>query len=344
MLRRSLSSLLKHRPKTTKVEVGSNRFLDEPHFTKSKEIFAAPPFPNKRVIHNWRFFIRAGKAATGPPVGQEFSKLGLKVMDFTKAFNDRTKPIFKDDVDLIVRIQVYFDKTYTYRIEPPPTAWFLLRAARKKRRELNPVHIANCWTCYITLEMIYEIARIKQFIWETPETPPIEMRVRSIIGQARRMGMCVLGVDAPTSPMKGITAKAYEEQSEKYRQQHQVQFEAFQQEQLQNAPLIERLHNPDLNKLPHETLEKGIVDPSLFQALWKASHPDSKYLQDKKDREMALKVVRSHHWRKDMSLDEAQQLFFNWKMPAAEKKRQLDEKAGMEPFWNRDEVRTHPPQ
>lgn len=342
-MRRSLAGLLKARPKTAKTEPGSNRYLEEPYFSKAKEIFASTPFPNKRVIHNWRFFVRAGKAATGPPVGQEFSKLGLKVMDFTKAFNDRTKPVFKDDIDVQVRIQVYFDKTYSYRIEPPPTAWFIMRAVRKKRRECAPVHIRNSWTCYMTLEMIYEIAKMKQFIWDAPEQVPIELRVRSILGQARRMGICVLGVDAPSSPVRGMTAEEYAAQSEKYRAIHKEQFEALRQKQLEEAPLIERLHRPNLDKLPQAALEKGMVDGDLFRAVWKASHPQNPYLKDLKDREMALKVVRSQHWRKDMSLEEAQKLFFNWRLPAAERKRQLDGALADEPFWSREDVRAQQP-
>uniref|UniRef100_A0A0A9WML1 Large ribosomal subunit protein uL11m n=1 Tax=Lygus hesperus TaxID=30085 RepID=A0A0A9WML1_LYGHE len=131
--------------------------------TRCKDIFAVPPFPNKAVMHNWRFFIKAGKAATGPPVGQEFSKIGLKVMDFVKSFNDRTKPLFKDDIDLIVRIQVYFDKSYIYRIEPPPVTWFIMRAVRKKRGQTGNTHDKGYFTCLMTLEMCYEIAKMKQF-------------------------------------------------------------------------------------------------------------------------------------------------------------------------------------
>lgn len=188
---------LRCRPVHVSTYPGSNRYLDAKTLAKAKEIFAVPTFPHKQVLHNWRFFLKAGKAATGPPVGQEFSKIGLKAMDFAKNFNDRTKPLFKDDVELIVRIQVYFDKSYTYRIEPPPTAWFILRAIRRKRGETSSVSLAGSYTAFLTLEMCYEIAKMKGIrnFDRLEADQPIETRVRRVIGQARRMGVALIGVD-----------------------------------------------------------------------------------------------------------------------------------------------------
>jgi ribosomal protein L11 len=336
MLRRTTLRALKHRPKTVSIEPGSNRFLEAPILAKSKELFSPQEYPNKRVIHNWRFFIKAGKAATGPPVGQEFSKLGLKVMDFTKAFNDRTKPQFKDDVELTVRIQVYFDKSYTYRIEPPPTTWFLLRAIRKKRREAAPVAIRGHYTAYLTLEMIYEIAKMKQFHWERFDYPPIEDRVRRIAGQARRMGICLLGVDTPPSPIKGMTEKQYEAECAKYREIHMKLYNAMKDKELAEAPLIERVHRPDLSPLPKNVLEKGLVDPKLFAAMWQASQPDNAYNKNRKDREAALKYVQSLSWFKDMTAEEMKLVFFNWRLTETEKQRQLTPSYEEQSYWTRE--------
>ncbi|CUF97380.1 ribosomal protein L11, putative [Bodo saltans] len=324
MFRRTSATLLKHRPKTVSIEPGSNRDLPEPLLSKSKEIFAVPDFPSKLVLHNWRFFIKSGKAATGPPVGQEFSKLGLKVMDFTKAFNDRTKPVLKEEAELMVRIQVYFDKSYSYRIEPPPTTWFLLRAIRKKRRETGAVNIKGHYCAYITLEMIYEIAKIKQIKWSRWDFPSIEGRVRRIAGQARRMGVCIIGVDTPSSPQKGLTDKQYEAECAKYREIHMQQFVALQDKQLDSAPLLERLHRPDLSKLTPDQLQQGLLDPNLFHSLWVASQPGvSEGEQDLKDRELAMKFMNTRGWFRDMTPDELKTVFFNYKLGDAERDRAL---------------------
>lgn len=322
-----------------KTEVGSARFLDEPIMTKAKEMFAHPDFPNKKVIHNWRFFVRAGKCATGPPVGQEFSKMGLKVMDFTKAFNDKTKPVFKDDVDLIVRFQVFFDKSYNYRMEPPPTAWFLLKVLRLKRRETAFVMQAGSWSALITLEMIYEIARMKQFDWSRPESTMIEARVRAIAGQCRRMGIAVIGVDCPSSPVKGMTQQQYDEQSEKYRVEQMVQYEEFRAKQIAEAPLIERLHKPDLTVLTHEQIKEGLLDPSLFSKLWKATDRVSYYTNEQREK-ARTSLVHSKWMRDGMTLEESRALFANWRLPTLERKNQENIAKSEQKYWARDDVRS----
>ena len=340
MLRRSALWCLKARPKTVNIEPGSNRFLDPKIEAKARDIFAVPPFPNKAVLHNWRFFIKAGKAATGPPVGQEFSKLGLKAMDFSKAFNDRTKPHFKDDIDLVVRIQVYFDKSYIFRIEPPPTAWFLLRAVRKKRGETGPVVLRGHYVAYLTLEMCYEIAKMKQMSWGKVEYPPIEVRVRRIVGQARRMGIAIIGIDtAHSSPVKGMTEKQYLEESEKYRKVHMAQYEALKSKELEAAPLIERLHRPNMAPLSNAQLEEGLKDANLLNALWKASHPKSLYTQDIRNREMARRYVNARGWFKDMTPDEMRVVFLNYRLPEQDRQRELnrsDAEVQSQAYWSRD--------
>lgn len=325
MLRKTGVAFLKHRPKTVSIEPGSNRNLPEPYLAKAKEIFAVPDFPSKMVLHNWRFFIKSGKAATGPPVGQEFSKLGLKVMDFTKAFNDRTKVVLKEEAELIVRIQVYFDKSYSYRIEPPPTAWFIMRAIRKKRRDTGRVLAKGHYCAYITLEMIYEIAKFKQTSFSRWDYPPIEVRARRIAGQARRMGICILGVDTHSSPVKGLTDKQYDAESEKYRAIHMEQYNALKDAELQQAPLIERLHRPDLAKLTPVQLQQGLLDPNLLHSLWTASMPDKS--TDTRDRQLAMSYMNARGWFRDMSAEELKSVFFNHKLGVKERARALGETA-----------------
>ena len=337
MLRSSLPTLLKHRPKSVKVDPGCNRLLDPPVEEIAKSMFAVPEYPNKKVLHNWRFFIKAGKAATGPPVGQEFSKMGLKTMDFTKGFNDRTKPVFKDDIDVIVRIQVFFDKSFNYRIEPPPTAWFILKACRIKRRETGPVNSKGQYSGLVTLEMLYEIARMKQWDWGNPEYPPIETRVRSIAGQCRQMGIAVIGVDCPSSPVKGMTPKQYADECAKYREIHMQQYEELKQKELEErASHLDRLHTPNLDKLPYEKLEEGLVDAKMLAALWTATHPKSPHGPTDTDAQLARRALVHRKWmHKDMHLDEARAMFSNWHLPTLERKAQLD--GISKGYWSRDD-------
>ncbi|EPY39023.1 ribosomal protein L11 [Angomonas deanei] len=265
-------------------------------------------------------------------------------MDFAKAFNDRTKPIFKDDVELIVRIQVYFDKSFLYRIEPPPTAWFLLRAVRKKRGETGPVPLRNYYCALITLEMCYEIAKMKQISWGSVEYPPIETRVRRIVGQARRMGICVIGVDTHDSPIKGKTEKEYQKEVEAYRTVHMEQYETFKEAELQKAPLYERLHRMNFSPLRNDQIEEGLKDANLFNALWTASHPSSPYMHDIHSRETARRYLNTRGWFNEMSAEEMRTVFLNYRLNAPEARRQLAQdplEDGGHLYWGRDAVNSN---
>eukprot|EP00796_Vickermania_ingenoplastis_P001931 gene1931-1170_t len=400
--------LLRARPASVCTAPGSNRTLDAKTLAKAREVFADYTFPHKIVLHNWRFFLKAGKAATGPPVGQEFAKLGLKAMDFAKSFNDRTKPVFKDDVELIVRIQVYFDKSYNYRIEPPPTAWFILRAVRKKRGDTGAVAIRSSYCALMTLEMCYEIAKIKGIRnFDVVETQPIETRVRRIVGQARRMGVAIIGVDtqadaplgrqavpddheaymkdirffdvrpasdsaataaatskesAAKDPKNGggkpatsnkntaaapsgsggvaLTRQQYLEVCDKYRAIHMMQFNKLCQDQLERAPLYERLQYAHrfapsaaassssssssgappafpsrtfsqtlLAPLSVPQLEEGLQDARVFNALWRLNRRSSPFHREASDRAMALRYLNTRGWFKDMTLEEMKLVF-----------------------------------
>jgi ribosomal protein L11 len=331
MFRRSLAQLLKGRPKTAPTEVGCNRMLEEPWLTKSNDMFALPDFPNKPVMHNLRYFLYPGKAATGPPLGQDFSTIGIKAMDFAKAFNDRTKGIFKEDVPLVVRIQVYYDKTYTWRIEPPPIAWYLLRAVRKKRRETGPLALKQRYTAFITLEMCYEIAKCRG-TWNKENAkgskywPSIEEHVRDIATRARLMGLAIIGVDTPDAPVKGVTAAQYEKQCAEYRKQQWGQWQAYKVKELEDdsTPLYTRLHSPTLDRLPRRYLENTIKNRNHLSLLWKASAPRSQsFIKATEEKRLTETLRTVLDMKDDLTSDEYKALLFNWRLPSVERVRQL---------------------
>ena len=301
------------RPKDVNTEVGTNVQLPPDLFKKYKDIFGVSRDPHRKVIANYRYFMRPGKAMTGPPLGQDLSKVGVKAMDFCKAFNDKTKGVFKDDVELILRIQVYEDKTYSWRIEPPPGAWYILRCCRKKRRETD----SSKWVCFVTLEMLFEIAKQKMRHWAFPEEPEIEIRVRFLIGQARAMGICVLGVDCPSSPVWGMTEREYEQKSEDYRKKHREQFFERQRQAMQKAPLYASVHSPNLSRLSAEEIQLGLRDPKLFRSLWHATHPKSVDSQRAQREEMAMRYLRSKNWAisKETPRDELISMYRNEMLP-----------------------------
>ena len=332
MFRACAQRLPLKRPAGTRTEISSNRFLEDKWFQTATELFLRPPYPYKPVKHNWRYFLYPGKATNGPPLGQHFSGEDLKAMDFTKAFNDHTKGKFKDDVPLQIRVQVYMDKTYTWRIEPPPKQWFLMRCVRKKRRETGPLEKKNMYSAYMTLEMLYECAKARGHWIDSARSknwPPIEVRVRELAREAQRMGICIIGVDTHDSPVKGPTQAEYEKQSAEYRKKQWELYVEYKQKVLEEeGGLYARYHRPNLSNVKREVLEKSIVSPELMAQLWENTHPSRlmRYrLNEKMPDSVAAALDSFEDFRggaNDLTAEELKAIVYNWKMPALEVMRQ----------------------
>jgi large subunit ribosomal protein L11 len=64
--------------------------------------------------------IPAGAATAAPPVGPALGQHGLSIMDFVKAFNEKTED--KKGNILPVVITVFEDRTFTFITKEPPVA------------------------------------------------------------------------------------------------------------------------------------------------------------------------------------------------------------------------------
>lgn len=83
--------------------------------------------PPKKEIGFIKLQIPAGQANPAPPVGPALGQHGVNIMDFCKAFNDKTK----DQMGMIipVEITVFADRSFTFIIKTPPAAVLLKKAA-----------------------------------------------------------------------------------------------------------------------------------------------------------------------------------------------------------------------
>ena len=81
----------------------------------------------KKIIGFIKLQIPAGQANPAPPVGPALGQHGVNIMDFCKAFNDKTK----DQMGMIipVEITVFADRSFTFIIKTPPAAVLLKKAA-----------------------------------------------------------------------------------------------------------------------------------------------------------------------------------------------------------------------
>ncbi len=138
----------------------------------------------KEVKATVKLRIPAGQASPSPPVGPALGQHGVNIMDFCKAFNERTKGMEGTIVPAVVTI--YKDRTFDFVLKTPPTSFLLKQAAKiaKGSPEPNRIKVGK-----VTRKQIEEIARIK-----LPDlnTQDLEKAMRIIEGTARNMGIEVV--------------------------------------------------------------------------------------------------------------------------------------------------------
>jgi large subunit ribosomal protein L11 len=137
----------------------------------------------KEVIGSIKLQIPAGQASPSPPVGPALGQHGLNIMDFCKAFNEKTKA--QEGTIIPVVITVYADRTYTFITKTPLTSVLLKQAAQiaKGSGEPNRTKVGE-----VTREQINEIARIKM---RDLNANDLEGAVKMIEGTARSMGITI---------------------------------------------------------------------------------------------------------------------------------------------------------
>lgn len=80
----------------------------------------------KKVKTIIKLNVVGGQATAAPPVGPSLSQHGLAIMDFVKAFNDKTRD--QQGTILPVVVNVYEDRTFSFHIKKPPVAVLIKKA------------------------------------------------------------------------------------------------------------------------------------------------------------------------------------------------------------------------
>ncbi len=139
----------------------------------------------KKVSGLIKLQIPAGQASPAPPVGPALGQHSVNIMEFCKAFNDRTS---QQQGDIIpVEITVYEDRSFTFITKTPPAAQLLLKAAGIKSGSATPhtVKVAK-----VTSDQVKAIAETKM---QDLNAIDIEGAMKIIAGTARSMGITVEG-------------------------------------------------------------------------------------------------------------------------------------------------------
>lgn len=125
--------------------------------------------------------IPAGKANPAPPVGPALGQHGVPLMEFCRAFNEKTAKLGDDIIPAVVT--VYEDRTFSFITKTPPAASLLLKAAHLNKGSGVPNREK---VGKVTFAQIEEIAKRKM---PDLNTEDITEAVEIVKGTARSMGL-----------------------------------------------------------------------------------------------------------------------------------------------------------
>jgi len=139
----------------------------------------------KKVAEKFKLMIPAGQANPAPPVGPALGQRGVNIMEFCKAFNEKTKD--KMGFKIPVEITVYSDRSFTFVTKQPPATDLIMKEAGIKKGSDNPLlnKVAK-----LTKEQILKIVDLKI---EDLNTNDREQAAKIIEGSCRSMGIEVEG-------------------------------------------------------------------------------------------------------------------------------------------------------
>ena len=139
----------------------------------------------KEVLGLIKLQIPAGGANPSPPVGPALGQRGLNIMDFCKAFNEKTKDVEKG-VPIPVVITAYKDKSFVFVTKLTPVSYYLKKAAKIKKGNSTP---GRTLVGKVTMDDVKKIATEKMVDLNAID---LNGAVNMVKGSAVSMGMEVV--------------------------------------------------------------------------------------------------------------------------------------------------------
>jgi len=127
----------------------------------------------------------AGKATPAPPVGTALGPHGINIVEFTKAYNEKTAD--KAGQIIPAQITIFEDRSFTFVLKTPPAADLLRKAAGLDKGATSTKRET---VGRITRDQVREIANTKMADLNAND---VEAAARQIEGTARSMGIEVVG-------------------------------------------------------------------------------------------------------------------------------------------------------
>lgn len=137
----------------------------------------------KKVKTIIKLQIPAAEATPAPPVGPALGQHGLPIMDFVKAFNERTTD--QKGSLLPVVITVYEDRTFSFTIKKPPTAEMIKKTLGIEKGSAEPGRKS---VGRLTPSQVEAVAKEKM---PDLNTKNLQAAIRIVSGVAKSMGVKV---------------------------------------------------------------------------------------------------------------------------------------------------------
>ena len=139
----------------------------------------------KKVKTIIKLNLPAGEATPAPPVGPALGSHGLPIMDFIKAYNEKTASMKGNIIPVV--ITVYEDRTFSFITKLPPVADMIKKtlALEKGSGTTGREEIGA-----LTREQVRKIAQEKM---KDLNTEDLEAAMRVVEGTAKSMGVKING-------------------------------------------------------------------------------------------------------------------------------------------------------
>lgn len=137
----------------------------------------------KKVKTVLKINLSAGEATPAPPVGTALGPHGVAIMDFVKAYNEKTAQMKGNVVPAVITI--YEDRTFDFEIKKAPvSAMIKKQLSLEKGSGTTPREIVGT----LTQAQVEEIAKDKM---DDLNTKDLEAAKKIVAGTARSMGVSI---------------------------------------------------------------------------------------------------------------------------------------------------------
>lgn len=124
--------------------------------------------------------IKGGEATPAPPVGTALGPHGIPIMEFVKAFNDKTADMKGTIIPAVITI--YEDRTFSFITKKPPVAEMIKKVLGKGGSQKPGKEKAGT----ITKMQVEQIAKDKM---DDLNTDDVDQAAKIVAGTARSMGV-----------------------------------------------------------------------------------------------------------------------------------------------------------